>query len=161
MFGDGIERVNNCIDSMYLRDKDGNRRPLAKAVLGWYFCSWYEPSLKTEKGVQLWYLQICLFQSWGPWFFEGMALSPRGTLFKRVGNRSLWDLACCVANGANNVGKMCIELPRHAVVNKNYVGCAPKCLTNLNQFKWGGTAFLSPTKSYLWLLFHLQWRNHK
>ena len=37
------------------------------------------------------------------------------------------------------------SIPRHAILNKNYVGAAPKCLTDLNEVE---LAFLSPVRGY-------------
>ena len=42
-------------------------------------------------------------------------------------------------------------------MNKNYVGVAPPCLTDLTEVE---LAFLTPVK-HCWILLHLEWRQTK
>ena len=76
-------------------------------------------------------------------FLKGMALSPRG-LLTRVANRGRDQYQFTTCKRC----KGCVSkesIPRHAILNKNYVGAAPKCLTDLNEVE---LAFLSPVKGY-------------
>ena len=76
---------------------------------------------------------------------EKMALSPRGVIEKATGRGSgkykCKFVVCkrchgCVSN---------VKLPRHAIVNCNYVGGAPACLMELTEVE---RAFLSPVKGH-------------
>ena len=60
-----------------------------------------------------------------------LALSPRGVYYKKPGRGFPYGFSCCKRC------KGCVErkvLPRHAIVNKNYIGSAPPCLAKLTIF---------------------------
>ena len=78
-------------------------------------------------------------------YLEKMALSPRGVIEKATGRGSgkykYKFVVCkrchhCVSN---------VKLPRHAILNSNYVGGAPACLMELTEVE---LAFLSPVRGY-------------
>ena len=71
-------------------------------------------------------------------FLEGMALSPRSVLYKKKQS----GFACCKHCYHNICRK---TIPRHSIVNFNYCGGAPKCLTDLNEVE---LAFITPIKHY-------------
>ena len=70
-----------------------------------------------------------------------MALSPRGTLNSRTDLRYFGFTSCYSCKKSVDAKK----LPLNAIVNKNYVGVAPKELTDLNDVE---RAFLTPISSY-------------
>lgn len=78
---------------------------------------------------------------------QGLALSPRGVYFKKGwrqprNNRGQFGFSCC---------SKCLDvldngtLPYHAIINKNYVGGAPACLTDLTEVE---LAFVSPVHTH-------------
>jgi hypothetical protein len=72
---------------------------------------------------------------------EGLCLSPRGVI-DRKSNKSKWGLSCC------NKCKHAISqnhVPYYAIVNNNYAGHAPPCLTDLTEVE---LAFITPVKGY-------------
>jgi hypothetical protein len=72
---------------------------------------------------------------------QGLCLSPRGVVAQK-NKKSKWGLSCCNkcknAISANHV-------PYYAFVNRNYVGHAPSCLTDLTEVE---LAFITPVKGY-------------
>ena len=91
-------------------------------------------------------------------FLNTMALSPRGILYKkqcnpvkkdgkkkpgrgRVTNGFSACKRCKTSTGKRSGG----SLPRHAIVNRNYIGGAPACLLELTDVE---LAFISPVKHY-------------
>ena len=76
-------------------------------------------------------------------FLARMALSPRG-IISRVGKRGKNMFKFCVCKRC----KGCVDkqkIPRHAIINCNYIGAAPPCLQELTEVE---LAFLSPVKGY-------------
>ena len=72
-----------------------------------------------------------------------MVLSPRGVLARvnKKGRNQYQFSACKRCSG-------CVDkqtLPRHAILNGNYVGHAPECLKELTEVE---RAFLTPVKGY-------------
>ena len=70
-----------------------------------------------------------------------MALSPRGTFNSRRDRRAFGFTSCYSCKESVDAKK----LPLNAIVNNNYVGVAPKELTDLNDVE---RAFLTPISSY-------------
>ena len=74
-------------------------------------------------------------------FVKTMALSPRGILEKPAGAKKA-GFSCC-QRCSNVLNKK--FLPRHAILNNNWVGAPPPCLLELTDVE---LAFLSPIKHY-------------
>ena len=70
---------------------------------------------------------------------EGLALSPRAPIYKSKGI----DCFSCCGRCYHNIQKP--KVPRHAIINSNCVGAAPKCLLDLTEPE---LAFLTPVKHY-------------
>ena len=75
-------------------------------------------------------------------FLQHMCLSPRGVVFKKSHGNGKEMFAVCKRCHAC-VGKR--KIPRHAILNANYVGGAPACLMELMEVE---LAFLSSVKGY-------------
>jgi hypothetical protein len=71
-----------------------------------------------------------------------MALSPRGRIFKKPEKRARPGFTCC-PTCKMNVEKL--QLPMNAIINKNYVGGAPACLTELTEVE---QALITPVKHH-------------
>ena len=78
----------------------------------------------------------------GRWL-EGMALSPRGALYQKSRKHAAGFTCCPRCEEAVMARKPYV--PFFAIVNKNYVGCAPKCLTDLNDVE---LSFLTPMSTH-------------
>ena len=76
-----------------------------------------------------------------PTWLKGMALSPRASMYRSSTKRPLGFSSCSYCK--DHVEKK--KIPLYAIVNMNFVGCAPKELTDLNDVE---KAFLTPTHSY-------------
>lgn len=76
-------------------------------------------------------------------FLKGMALSPRAGTYKvsNHGNAKTGFASCLRCKNAIDQR----HLPQFAIVNRNYVGNAPECLTELTQVE---LALLSPVKNH-------------
>jgi hypothetical protein len=75
-------------------------------------------------------------------FVKDVCLSPRGILYKPAGKGQKLGFSCCRrCKGDLQAG----FVPRHAIVNNNWVGVAPECLRVLTEVE---LAFLSPVKHY-------------
>ena len=76
-------------------------------------------------------------------FVSQMVLSPRGVLARvnKKGRNQYQFSACKRCSGCVNKQ----TLPRHAILNGNYVGHAPECLKELTEVE---RAFLTPVKGY-------------
>ena len=158
-------RVNQRYDSLFVRNTKGERSP--------YVCTICDEFLTTkDNNEQVALVKLKLMKEDFSWtahpdprrkteiekyftfsadrnttgddisFLDGMALSPRGVLCKKQGRGRKSGFSCC-KRCKHNIEKK--KLPRHAIVNKNYVGAAPACLKELNEVE---LAFLSPVKSY-------------
>ena len=81
-------------------------------------------------------------------FLNDMAMSPRAELENRAGTGRGKSGHCfractrCFNDVMRNKKRF---LPRHAVLNRNYVGGAPECLLSLNECE---VAFLTPIKNF-------------
>jgi hypothetical protein len=75
-------------------------------------------------------------------WLKGMALSPRGRIYKKPRSTARAGFTCCTTCKAN-VKKL--TLPMNAIINKNYVGGAPACLTELTEVE---QALITPVKHH-------------
>ena len=82
-------------------------------------------------------------------WLKGMALSPRGCLYKKSRNHKAGFTCCPTCEDSLMARKP--HVPYFAIINKNYVGCAPKCLTDLNEVE---LAFLSPCSTHGYCFTH-------
>ena len=81
-------------------------------------------------------------------FLKGMCLSPRAQLESSGnGRRGFGFKSCqrCYLNSLKSSKGDKKFLPRHAILNRNYNGAAPKCLMDLTEVE---LAFLTPVKNY-------------
>jgi hypothetical protein len=75
-------------------------------------------------------------------WLNGLCLSPRGVIGTKSPVNQKFGFSCC---------KKCKQwikakkLPFYSIVNGNYVGYAPECLSSLNELE---LAFISPVKGY-------------
>lgn len=74
-------------------------------------------------------------------WMKGLGLSPRGVLGRKT-SKSRFGFSCCSACNSTVKNN---KTPYNAIVNGNYVGCAPKELTDLTAVE---LALLSPVKGY-------------
>ena len=82
-------------------------------------------------------------------WLEGMALSPRGSMYRKTKNSKPGFTCCPRCEEALMARKPYV--PLFAIINKNYVGCAPKCLTDLNDVE---LAFLTPVATHGYCFTH-------
>ena len=73
--------------------------------------------------------------------FKNLAISPRACIYRK-GPRCKPGLLVCKECEAKCTAK---KLPFYAIINKNYLGVAPKCLTDLNETE---LAFLTPVRTH-------------
>ena len=166
------KRVNERFDALFLEGKDGELRPYACSICDEILLEDPEkyqitiPKMKAAKEILSWsYVpddrrkveveQCYSFDTTNTRcredlsFLSGVALSPRASLYKKKGPRSQWGFSCCQRCHGNITRNP--TLPRHAILNKNYVGCAPEVLLDLNEAE---LAFLSPVKNYGYCFTH-------
>ena len=74
---------------------------------------------------------------------KGLALSPRAPYYKN--GKSKYGYSACKRCHSNLWKAKEPTLPRHAIINSNYVGAAPDCLNDLTEAE---LAFLTPIKHY-------------
>jgi hypothetical protein len=74
-------------------------------------------------------------------WLQGLCLSPRG-IIGRFTEKSRFGFSCC---GKCKGWLQQKKLPFYSIVNSNYVGHAPDCLTSLSEVE---LAFISPVKGY-------------
>ena len=74
-------------------------------------------------------------------WLQGLCLSPRG-IIGRSTEKLRFGFSCC---GKCNGWLRKEKLPFYSIVNSNYVGHAPDCLTSLSEVE---LAFISPVKGY-------------
>ena len=76
-------------------------------------------------------------------WLNDLALSPRGLFGKKTsGNRGKWGVSCCVKCD-REVKKG--NTPLYAIVNNNFIGCPPDCLTELTEVE---LALITPVIAY-------------
>lgn len=81
----------------------------------------------------------------------GMALSPRGSVYKQTRRNGKAGLTICKCCKDALAGRKKVHVPMNAIINGNYVGCAPQCLTDLNPVE---LAFLAPTNMHGYCFTH-------
>lgn len=74
-----------------------------------------------------------------------LALSPRGSYVLMKGKNKRGFTCCEDCYDMLNVPKSKVEVPLNAIVNRNFVGCAPECLKELTEVELN---FISPVQSY-------------
>lgn len=166
-----IDRVNKRFDSILYEDEDGQFKPYVCAIcdhhilnedekqhvslymmkkmhesLSWSSCN----DDRAKRLLRKYYKFDVSDKEYGQdvQFVKDMALSPRSVLYQppRSGSQSAkrqYGFACCRRCGNNVNNKQTV--PRNAIINKNYIGGAPKCLTELNEAE---LCFITPVKGY-------------
>lgn len=166
------ERVNKKIDSLYFKDVNGDRQPYVCSIcdkllvteedncqitvakmkgmsthLSWTNIPDPTRPTKLQDYYSMNFESIKFNTDDDLSFLNNMALSPRGILYKKAtkrhGKPSKGFSCCkrCKTCAARKGG----SLPRHAIVNRNYIGAAPKCLLDLTETE---LAFISPVQNY-------------
>jgi hypothetical protein len=170
-FADGLpsvediqDRVNKRYDELFIKDKNGKSVAPVCCICDEFlmtkqdFCVLTPKKLKAMKEPLSWTSMegsdrilaledvFCLKDDTGlisdtSWL-QGMALSPRGRIFKKPGKGRRAGFTCCPTC------KSCVDrsiLPMNAIINKNYVGGAPQCLTDLTEVE---QALITPVKHH-------------
>ena len=160
-------RVNDRFDSLFATDVDGDKCPFVCIICDQFLITKEDRCQVTVSKLKL--MQKTLswdnfpdprrkkpIEDYFTWrgnkngykgdlsFMKGMALSPRGILYKRSAKNAQFGFSCC-KRCKSNVTSQERRLPRHAILNNNYVGVPPKCLLDLTEVE---IAFLTPVKHY-------------
>ena len=77
-----------------------------------------------------------------PEWLNRMGLSPRGIVKCAVNPKASGVFSCCKACATSLRGK---RTPHFAIVNRNHIGCAPPCLSELTEVE---LALITPVKGY-------------
>ena len=130
----------------YLVTKADNRQVTAKALTKLKgLLSWEQhPDIRRKPAIEEYYTFRDEQKKWPAdlSFTQGMALSPRALYYKKNGVGREAGFSCCKRCSRNvRAG----TTPRHAIANKNYIGVAPKCLTDLTDVE---LAFITPVKAF-------------
>ena len=160
---DIIERVNARYDSLFHIDDTGKRHILVCSI-----CDIFLKNRQDNQQISVFHMERAQkILSWESFpddrrkdaheayfsanpsiarkypFVKGLALSPRTHVYRKEGrgNKS-WGFSCC-KRCKGNLQKKEPTLPRHAILNSNYVGVTPSCITDLNEVEY---AFLTPTR---------------
>jgi hypothetical protein len=161
------ERINERFDQLFHYDRSGRRRALVCTFCDEYLLSSHDVNylqiehVKKNQDLFLWSNHITdptellelqpLVNAYtfddvnnrvnpNDWL-KGLCLSPRGVIGKSIG-KTKFGFSCCtkckkwITNG---------KLPFYSIINRNYVGYAPECLTSLDELE---LAFISPVKGY-------------
>ena len=156
------ERVDQRFDELFTRTNDGFC-PVVCGVCDEFIrhrddiCLLTEKKLKKCHGLLKWTSTCSILPDQGivdeykfkgqwwngdpPSYLLELALSPRSVVYQK-GNRKERGIACCLSCHGSLMRK---KLPFYAIVNNNYVGCAPACLRDLTEVE---LAFLTPCSSY-------------
>ena len=110
----------------------------AKDLLSW---SRLEPERRIAAVEEYYKFDDDILNEPNPTWLNGMALSPRGSMYKE-GKRGAFCFTSCLLC---KEGIDSLRMPMNAIINHNYVGCAPQELTDLNEVE---RAFLTPIHSY-------------
>jgi len=166
------QRVNKRYDEMFFRDANGKLQPYvctvcdevlmakedieymtmnaiakAKHLLSWDSLSNEDRIADVEEHYKF---NETLPEHLDSSILDGMALSPRGHFHRKPRSKHGGFVVCgCCKSALTSRRKKYV--PLYAVVNKNYVGCAPKCLTDLNEVE---LAFLSPHHTHGYCFTH-------
>ena len=151
------ERVNQRHDGLYCTDSDRGRLPCVCVVCDKFLVSSNERKHLTVKKLVAarerlhWSTQkddrrkpeVEAHFSVDHEALQNFALSPRAPFYKNGNNVDGYS-ACqrCYKNIMHTDGP---RLPRHAIINSNYIGAPPDCLTELTEPE---LAFLTPIKHY-------------
>lgn len=164
-------RINHAYDDLFWTERDGSLSPYVCTICDEFLLSRKEiqvlpiDKLKKLRELFLWTSlseddriaaaeehysfqhglpnNVC-----GSWL-KGMALSPRGSIY-RTHPKSRPGFTCCDSCHSTLTGRN-PYIPFHSIINMNYVGCAPKCLTELNQVE---LALLSPVNTHGYCFTH-------
>jgi hypothetical protein len=159
------DRINTAFDNLLHHDKDGDRHVFVCTFCDEYLLSRHDrnffPIATVEKRCHLfkWTTYITdpsELQALDPLiaaytfhdidnhiepkaWLKGLCLSPRG-IIGRSTEKSRFGFSCC---GKCKGWLQQERLPFYSIVNSNYVGHAPDCLTSLSEVE---LAFISPVK---------------
>ena len=165
------QRINTAYDKLFRQDEEGNLLPHVCTVCDEFLMS---PNaiqvltidrMKTVRPMLLWTSlpdseRIPEVEAYYKFkdklpvgtdadFVQGMALSPRGAIYRK-NSRSKPGFTCC-QNCLSSLTGRNAHVPFYAVVNKNYVGCAPECLKQLNDVE---LSLLSPVSTHGYCFSH-------
>ncbi len=164
--------VNKRFDGLFAKSQDGRRKPYVCVICDEVLmckpeqCQVSLQTLKVVKPILSWSsftdnrrtaeLEAHYVASTGnscdDALLKGMALSPRAVYYVKSGKGKVAGFSCCKRC------KGCMSrkaIPRHSILNSNYVGAAPACLEELTEVE---LAFLTPLKHYG---FCISWKGGK